>query len=271
MRLLAQRNRVLWVNSIGYRMPTASRSDAARVFKKLSAAARPIEEVEPNLFVLNPLVIPAYGQEWVRSLNRQCLGFQIRRAMQRLKFHRPINWVFNPAAAMVAGTLDEDAIVYYCVDEYTALSGVDSESLARMERTLLDRADLVVVSSEKLQQSKSTHHNPPLLVRHGVDFANFSKALDVRGSIPEELNALPKPVIGYFGLIARDWVDVDLLVHVARSMPEASLVMLGKVTMDVSAWNDCQTFICLDQRATNSCRPTAAGLMSRSFRFPSAP
>src|SRR2546428_6992431 len=66
MRLLARRNRVLWVNSIGYRTPTVSRSDAARVFKKLSAVAGPIEEVEPNLFVLNPLVIPAYGQQWVQ-------------------------------------------------------------------------------------------------------------------------------------------------------------------------------------------------------------
>src|SRR3954470_10337239 len=101
MRLLAQRNRVLWVNSIGYRTPTVSRSDAARILKKLSAARRPIREVEPNLFVLNPLVIPAYGQEWARTLNRRFLGFQVRRAMRRLNFERPINWVFNPAAAMV--------------------------------------------------------------------------------------------------------------------------------------------------------------------------
>ena len=156
MRLLARRNRVLWVNSIGYRSPNVSRSDAARMLKKLSAAARPMKEVEPNLFVLNPLVIPPYRQKWVQTLNRRCLGFQLRRAMRRLKFKRPMNWVFNPAAAMVAGTLGEDAIVYYCVDEYAALSGVASHSLAQMERRLLDRADLVVVSSEQLYQSKTT-------------------------------------------------------------------------------------------------------------------
>src|SRR5207248_8829811 len=45
----------------------------------------------------------------------------------------------------------------------------------------------------------------------------------------------PRPVIGYFGLLGRDWVDVDLLAHVARRFPGGSLVLLGKVATDVSA------------------------------------
>src|SRR4051812_4074087 len=187
MRLLAKRNRVLWVNSIGYRAPTATRSDLSRIFNKLSAATRPLEEVEPNLFVLNPLIVPAYGSPSLQNANRQLLRFQVQRAMKRLEFTRPINWVFNPAAALVAGTLDEEAIVYYCVDEYAALSGVASDSLAALERDLLRKADLVVVSSEQLYQSKSPENATTILVRHGVDFDHFRKALDVRTIIPNEL------------------------------------------------------------------------------------
>src|SRR5215475_15275888 len=41
MRLMARDNRVLWVNSIGYRTPTASKADLSRAFKKLLAAAGP--------------------------------------------------------------------------------------------------------------------------------------------------------------------------------------------------------------------------------------
>src|SRR5215216_5475299 len=66
MRLVARRNRVLWVNSIGYRAPTASRADAARAVRKLRQALQPVREVEPNLFVLNPLAIPSYGRAWAR-------------------------------------------------------------------------------------------------------------------------------------------------------------------------------------------------------------
>src|SRR5437016_11908878 len=84
MRLLARDNRVLWVNSIGYRAPTVSKADISRAFKKVEAALHPLREVEPNLFVLNPLAIPAYGVGVVRAFNRRFLRFQVKRAMRRL-------------------------------------------------------------------------------------------------------------------------------------------------------------------------------------------
>jgi glycosyltransferase involved in cell wall biosynthesis len=232
MRLLSQRNRVLWVNSIGYRRPSASGSDIRRIFKKLSAAAQPIAEVEPNLFVFNPLALPAYRGAWA-GLNRRWLGSQVRRAMRRLGFRRPINFVFNPTAALVAGTLGEDKIVYYCVDEYSAFSGVDAQNLIHLEAQMLQKADLVVVSSQRLYEAKSPANPNTILVRHGVDFDHFSKALNPETAIASEIARLPRPVIGYFGLISADWVDTRLLLHLAKTMPRASLVMLGKVAMDV--------------------------------------
>ena len=48
--------------------------------------------------------------------------------MRKLGFRRPINWVFNPAAGVIAGALGEEKVIYYCVDEYTAFSGVASQS-----------------------------------------------------------------------------------------------------------------------------------------------
>jgi glycosyltransferase involved in cell wall biosynthesis len=234
MRLLARDNRILWVNSIGYRTPTASKADASRALKKLVAAAGPLREPEPNIFVLNPLAIPAYGRPSVRALNRGLLKFQVLRAMRRLKFRRSINWVFNPAAAVIAGALGEETLIYHCVDEYTAFSGVSSGSLAEMEESLLRRADLVIVSADRLYQSKVRSNPRTVLVRHGVDHDHFRKALDARTRVPEAVATLPRPVIGFFGLIA-DWVDVGLMARVAEAYPGGSLVVLGKATTDVSA------------------------------------
>src|SRR5450432_214646 len=62
MRLLSRENRILWVNSIGYRTPTVSKADMSRAFKKLAAFTVPLREVEPNIFVLNPLAIPLHGR-----------------------------------------------------------------------------------------------------------------------------------------------------------------------------------------------------------------
>ena len=235
MRLLSRDNRVLWINSIGYRTPTASRRDLARAFRKVIAAAAPVREPEPNLHVLNPLVIPAHGSTWVKRFNRWALRAQVERAMRRLRFERPINWVFNPAAAVVAGSLGEDLLIYYCVDEYAAFAGVAGPRLVSMERELLARAELVITSSERLYRSKRSHNARTALVRHGVDWSHFHRALDPRTQLPADIAALPRPILGYFGLIARDWVDQDLIVHTARQFPQASIVMLGKITMDVSA------------------------------------
>jgi glycosyltransferase involved in cell wall biosynthesis len=235
MRALSRDNRVLWVNSIGYRAPTASKADITRAFKKLAAAASPLSEPEPNIFVLNPLAIPAYGRPRIRDLNRRLLRFQVRRAMRSLGFTRPINWVFNPAAAVIAGHLGEELLIYYCVDEYTAFSGVSSQSLAELEEQLLNRADLVIVSADLLYKSKARRGGArTVLVRHGVDFKHFRRALDAETIVPEELAQLPRPIIGFFGLIA-DWVDLDLMAEVAKRFPDASLVLIGKATTDTSA------------------------------------
>jgi glycosyltransferase involved in cell wall biosynthesis len=235
MRLLARDNRVLWVNSIGYRAPAVSKRDAARVVRKALAALAPLREPEPNIHVLNPVIIPAHGRPWVRSFNRWLLRNQVLRAMRQLGMQRPINWVFNPAAAITAGSLGEDILIYYCVDEYAAFSGVAADSLTVMERELLNRADLVIASSERLLSSKRAHHPEAVLVRHGVDWRHFRTALDDRTQAPADLARIPRPRLGYFGLIAEDWVDVKLIAHVARRLPHVSIVMVGRTTMDLSA------------------------------------
>lgn len=234
MRILARNNRVLWVNSLGYRAPTISRSDISRAFRKLMAAATPIREAEPNIFVLNPLIVPAHGRPWVRAFNQRFLAFQILRAMRRLGFRRIINWTSNPVAAVVARKLGEETLVYHCVDENTAFSGVAADALGDLERQLIHRCDAVFVTSERLYESKVRHNPRTFLVRHGVDFDHFRTALDADVRSPGDVASLPHPIIGFFGLVA-DWVDVDLMAEVARRFPQGSLVVLGKITTEVSS------------------------------------
>jgi glycosyltransferase involved in cell wall biosynthesis len=234
MRLLARENRILWVNSIGYRAPTASPADLRRAFKKLQAARIPMREVERNIFVINPLAAPVYDRAWARAFNRRFLAFQVRRAMRRLGMRRAVNWIFNPAAAVIAGRLGEETLIYHCVDEYSAFSGVDAASLLDLERGLLERSDLVLVSAARLYAAKAQHNSRTFLVRHGVDFDHFRRALDPALELPAEAARLPRPVLGFFGLIA-DWVDVEMLAEMARRFPQASLAIIGQATTDVSA------------------------------------
>jgi glycosyltransferase involved in cell wall biosynthesis len=231
MRILSKENRVLWVNSIGNRAPKANAHDLQRIWKKLSSFTEGIREVEPNLFVLAPLAIPFYGSEAVRTANRELLRLQVKRAMKQLRFKRPISWSFLPASAPVSGTLGEEFVVYHCVDEFSAFSDTNGRHIAELEERLLRKADLVITSAERLRENKAKVNPNTVLVRHGVDFQHFVKACDSNTAIPDDIANLPKPIIGFFGLVA-DWVDQEAIIATAKAHPEGSVVIIGKVAPD---------------------------------------
>jgi glycosyltransferase involved in cell wall biosynthesis len=230
MRVLSRENRILWINAIANRMPTTSSKDVSRIFKKLKSFAEPIREVEPNIFVMNPLAIPAYGTEIVRKFNEKFLLGQVKRAMRALNFKNPVNMVFNPAAGLLAGKLGEKELVYYCVDEYTAFTGA-AKGLKEIEENLFRKSDLVVVSAEKLFESKKHFNERTFVIRHGTDWKHFRKALDADTKIPEEIANLPRPIIGFHGLLA-DWVDFELIKKVAAHFDKGSVVLIGKIAVD---------------------------------------
>lgn len=230
MRVLSRENRILWINAIANRMPTSSSKDISRIFNKLKSFTTPVREVEPNIFVLNPLAIPAYGSSAMVAMNRRFLISQVKKAMRGLGFSRPVNMVFNPAAGMIAGRLGESEVVYYCVDEYTAFTGV-SDGLRAIEEDLFRRADLVVVSAEKLLNDKKVFNRNTHMIRHGTDWKHFRTALGDATEIPAEIRDLPRPLIGFHGLLA-DWVDFELIKKTAEHFKDGSVVLIGKVAVD---------------------------------------
>ena len=167
MRVLAKDNRILWINAIANRMPTTSSKDISRIFNKLKSFTESTREVEPNIFVLNPLAIPAYGNKTIVGLNQRSLIGQVKKAMRKLDFTNVVNMVFNPAAGMIAGKLGESELIYYCVDEYTAFTG--SSALKEIEEELFRISDLVIVSAERLYDSKKGFNPNTYIIRHGTD------------------------------------------------------------------------------------------------------
>ncbi len=134
--------------------------------------------------------------------------------MRKLMFKDPINMIFNPAAGLLAGKLGEEKLIYYCVDEYTAFTGA-SKGLKEIEEGLFRKADLVIVSSEKLFESKEHFNKNTFVIRHGTDWDHFRAALNEATKIPDEIANLPRPIIGFHGLLA-DWVDFELLKKTAE-------------------------------------------------------
>ena len=229
---LAQKHRILWVNSINNRRPRLARKDMGRVWQKLTGFKRGLRQMQDHIWVLTPLYIPFHGHRFTRALNRWLLGSQIRQTLRRLGFGRPITYTFVPSSADVVGTLGEVQVVYHCVDEYGAFSDAAGEIRER-ERELLAKSDLVLACSLPLVESKRELNRNTHLLPHGVDYNHFRRATEP-GPVAPELASLPRPILGFHGLIA-DWVDVKLVAEVARLRPEWTILLLGRADTDVSA------------------------------------
>lgn len=232
MRELAKTNHVLWINWHASRRPSLNRRDLSSIFEKLKQFRNGLVKVEERLWVLTPLVLPLPSSALARRLNRWLVGVQVRRILRDLPPHRQM-WAFTPDVVPLIGSFGEEAVVYYCVDEFAAFPGYDVETTRRLDREMCEAADLVITTSQGLFDSKKAYNPNTVQVPHGVLFKHFAQALAPDFPIADELKALSRPIIGYYGLV-HDWQDLDLLAEIARRRPGWSIVLVGKVDVDVS-------------------------------------
>jgi glycosyltransferase involved in cell wall biosynthesis len=246
MRLAARRNRVLWVNSVGNRAPRATARDLKRLGHKLLQALEGLREVEPGIHVLAPLAVPLFGQSWVQELNGRVLELQLQAAMNRLGMTDPLAISFLPGAAPAFARLQAQLHVYYCVDEFAAFEGA-GDAIAQQEKSLIAHSDLVICSSERLQRAKERLHPRVALVRHGVDLQHFRRATDSTLPLSGLMRDLPRPVLGFVGLIA-NWVDQELLGAVAEHFAAGTLVLVGREDCDTTLLRTHPNIVFLGRR-----------------------
>jgi glycosyltransferase involved in cell wall biosynthesis len=127
------------------------------------------------------------------------------------------------------GKLGESFIVYECVDEFSAAKGlVHGPTIAALERELIAKAGLVIVTAPALFESKRPWAKRIETVPNGVDVEHFARASRPETKAAPAIQKLPKPVIGFIGGI-QYWVDFDLIAHAARAHPEWSFAFVGNV------------------------------------------
>ena len=157
----------------------------------------------------------------------------IGRLRRRLGMSDVQLWTFLPNVDDYIGTLGERISVYYCVDEWSKFTYVDGDRTAAAEQRLLRKVDLVFATAQSLVDARLPINPHTYLARHGVQREQFAQAMDSRTEVPADIADLPRPVIGFYGTI-QDWIDQDLICHMARQHPEWSIVMIGGIFTDVS-------------------------------------
>jgi glycosyltransferase involved in cell wall biosynthesis len=231
IRRLAQQYRMLYVNASGLRRPTLTWYDVRRVASRLRALVQP-RAAQGNVSFQSPFVVPFNDVGAVRRWNRKHLVRTMRRELEARHLDSPVLFAVTPVGAEVVGSLDESLIVYYITDEYAELPNVCRSYVRDLEAVLLDQADVIFVTSRTLQLAKQGRKTQPILLPHGVDFEHFSAAVGPATPIPAELAGLPRPILGFYGLLA-PWIDRSILEQLASGFSHGSVVLIGP------AWAGC--------------------------------
>lgn len=234
MRQLARHNKVLWLNSIATRTPNlASSGDVSKIFRKLRSFAQGPVHIENGLDVYTPMVVPLPHNPVATRVNEQILRTSIGLLRRRRDMKDFQLWTFLPTTGKYIGKMGEAFTVYYCIDEWSHFSNLPKERIVAMEEDLCRRSDIVFATATRLLERRA-HLNPEThLALHGVDREHFARALGPETKLAEDLVGLPKPIIGFIGLI-QDWVDLELIRYLAERRKDWTIVLVGKSLVDLS-------------------------------------
>lgn len=227
MRRLAKRFPVLFVNSLGVRMPGLSdkRVFAQRIGRKLKSLSRGLVEAEPGFFVFSPVTAPGKMAEQMTSW---ALAPQIRLAAQRIGIKNPILWVHCPAGAKLTEAIPSAAVVMQRTDRFEAFPEADPEIVGAQIAHLKARADLVIYAAPNLMQEDRGEVARQLLVTHGVDYDRFASAGDAGPSAePVDVADRARPRVGFIGGVDRHTFDPELYLKVVAELKEMSFVVVG--------------------------------------------
>jgi glycosyltransferase involved in cell wall biosynthesis len=229
---LAQRDiKTLYVESIGLRAPRFNSGiDLARIWRRFIRGMHGVHQVEKNIWVVSPLVIP-FKHQWklVGFINRWMLDRAITRFFKKQNFQgqETILWTYHPYVLDYLDSVKYGSLVYHCVDDLSAIPGIDSEAFIRKEEDLLKAANVVFATSNKLYEkcrliNKNTYEFPNV-----VDWEHFSQAFSP-GPDPEDLKNIPHPRLGYVGVLSDFKVDFELLLSIAAERPDWHIVLIGE-------------------------------------------
>jgi UDP-galactopyranose mutase len=135
-------------------------------------------------------------------------------------------WLYTPMATRIARVLRPTAVFYDCTEEVSASRTAPPELIER-EQELLGLADAVFTGGPNLYRAKKERHPFVRCFPSSVDLRHFSRA----GVTPEpaDQNAIPRPRLGFFGVID-ERMDLELLEEVAAARPEWQIVLVGPIS-----------------------------------------
>lgn len=235
MTRLTKNYKVLFINSLGMRIPTLKRDKYAfkKILRKLKSIARYLRRSDNGMYIFTPISLPFFKSSILGPIITFLVLLQIKMVMILLSLREPIFYVGCPPAWEIVKRLHHRYLIYECTDIFEEMPGTNKHYIASLDKEISESANLVLYVNKALWKKGVSRNKNSLLVGHGVDFNLFVNATESK-YVPEDMVKIPKPIIGFFGDISEEVCDFLLLEHIAKMLPNMSMVFVGPISADVS-------------------------------------
>ncbi|RVU02707.1 glycosyltransferase family 1 protein [Mucilaginibacter limnophilus] len=233
----SRHNRVLYVNSPLDRITLLKQKHDPKVKKRIDVIkhkADAIVKLQDNLWNLYPdRMIESIN--WIKNdaiytflnkINNKRFAKSISDAITKLGFKDVI--LFNDNDIFRCFYLKEllkpAVSIYYSRDyllyvDYWKLHG------EKLEPQLIAKSDLCVANSTYLASYCGRYNKNSHYVGQGCDLEIFTNKQAL--PVPDDMQNISKPVIGYVGALQSIRLDIDLLAYLAEQRPGWSIVLVG--------------------------------------------
>lgn len=233
----SKHNKVLYVNYPLDRLTVIRNKNEEYVKKRLKIINGELpcyEKINENLTVFYPKVIIESNSKIptkflfkiVNKYNNKIFSKEIKRAITDNQISNFIH--FNDSdmfrSFYLKDLIDPIISIYYIRDNLVH-NNYWRKHGQYIEPQLINKSDLVVCNSLYYEEYAKEYNLNSYMVGQGCDISLFNDTPLMK--IPDDLQKISKPIIGYVGFLSARRLDVNLLEYIAKTKTEWQIVLVG--------------------------------------------
>jgi teichuronic acid biosynthesis glycosyltransferase TuaH len=230
---LARYNRVLFIDRARDRHSILKTIFSSK--KQETGVSETPERIQDNFWILHPKSMLESGNwsptyklfDFFNRTNNKRLAVEIKKAIRDLNFNDCLMINDNDffRGLYQQSLLPVREYIFYIRDALTSQPYYRKYG-PRCEMEMIQKADLVVANSRWLAEYAGQWNPNSVDIGQGCNLEEFIKD---DWPEPQDMRSIPRPIAGYCGALSSLRLDEHLLIHIARSMPDISLVLVGPV------------------------------------------
>jgi glycosyltransferase involved in cell wall biosynthesis len=188
--------------------------------------------MESNLSFYQPVILLhdqiALSRNTLSGLNKWLVKRQLLKRFGRLFIKSKLfTYIVDPTLYDYIKIFENEISIYDCLNELASLpglSGNEQKNIIVFENKTVNTVDVVFTLSQELYNRRKKIKESVYYLPWAAEYKHFSNEMDSYKCA--DLLKHKKPRIGFSGNI---WgiFDLDLVRHIAESLPECSIVLIG--------------------------------------------